>query len=144
MFGAAVYASGVYRQPHHRGYTVHYQDTSQTMPPPGTFLIKVANELITFFVHVHKLAPLANKHATFCYVRAGGRAGSGLANGGAPLKAEVSRALAAVVSRSSLRQGAKGILTAGVLKSASYSIAKVTQAIAGRRKRREEDVPPRE
>lgn len=56
---------------------------------------------------------------------------------------EVSRALAAVVSKSSLRQGVKGLLTAGVLKSAAYSVAKVTQAIAGRRKRRQ-DTPPQE
>ncbi|CAN0462612.1 unnamed protein product, partial [Scytosiphon promiscuus] len=53
----------------------------------------------------------------------------------------ISRALAAVVSRSSLRQGVKGLLTAGILKSASYSLAKVTQAIAGRRKRREQPPP---
>lgn len=58
--------------------------------------------------------------------------------GRTPLSANVSHALAAVVSRSSLKQGVKGLLTAGVLKSASYSLAKVTQAIAGRKKRREE------
>ncbi|CAM9099014.1 unnamed protein product [Ectocarpus sp. 4 AP-2014] len=67
----------------------------------------------------------------------GGSAGNKLTTGGAPLTAEVTRALATVVSRSSLRQGAKGLLTAGVLKSASYSLAKVTQAIAGRKKRRQ-------
>ncbi|CAM9227719.1 unnamed protein product [Laminaria digitata] len=61
---------------------------------------------------------------------------------GAPRPQGISRALAAVVSRSSLRQGAKGLLTAGILKSASYSFAKVTQAIAGRRKRREQ-LPPK-
>eukprot|EP00904_Undaria_pinnatifida_P001568 jgi/Undpi1/11411/HiC_scaffold_30.g13708.m1 len=61
---------------------------------------------------------------------------------GAPSAQGISRALAAVVSRSSLRQGAKGLLTAGMLKSASYSFAKVTQAIAGRRKRREQ-LPPK-
>eukprot|EP00752_Nemacystus_decipiens_P010611 g9449.t1 len=70
-----------------------------------------------------------------------GAAGSGLVNGGAPLTADVSRALAAVVSRSSLRQGVKGLLTAGVLKSAAYSVAKVTQAIAGRRSRRQDASP---
>ncbi|CAM9382890.1 unnamed protein product [Scytosiphon promiscuus] len=69
-------------------------------------------------------------------------AGSGLAGGGASLSAEVSRALASVVSRSSLRQGIKGLLTAGMMKSASYSVAKVTQAISGRKQRRQE-LPPR-
>ncbi|CAM9202160.1 unnamed protein product [Hapterophycus canaliculatus] len=73
----------------------------------------------------------------------GGFSSSGLAGGGASLSVEVSRALASVVSRSSLRQGVKGLLTAGVLKSAAYSVAKVTQAAAGRRKRRQ-DLPPRE
>ena len=66
----------------------------------------------------------------------GGAAGNGPVNGGAPLPAAVSRALAAVVSRSSLRQGVKGLLTAGVLKSATYAVPKVAQAIAGRRNRR--------
>ena len=61
---------------------------------------------------------------------------------GAPSPQGISRALAAVVSRSSLRQGAKGLVTAGILKSVSYSLAKVTQAIAGRRKRREQ-LPPK-
>lgn len=46
----------------------------------------------------------------------------------------VSRALAAVVFRSSVRQGAKGLLTAGIVKSASYSLAKVGQAVTGRRR----------
>eukprot|EP00903_Cladosiphon_okamuranus_P009410 g8974.t1 len=70
-----------------------------------------------------------------------GAAGRGLVHGGAPLTAELSRALAAVVSKSSLRQGVKGLLTAGVLKSAAYSVAKVTQAIAGRRNRRQDTQP---
>lgn len=66
-----------------------------------------------------------------------GGAGGTLASTGTPLTKGVSKALAAVVSRSSLRQSAKGLLTAGILKSASYSLAKVTQAIAGRKKRQD-------
>lgn len=52
----------------------------------------------------------------------------------APTAESISRAVGAVVSRSSLRQGAKGLLTAGLLKSASYSFAKISQAFAGRRR----------
>ncbi|CAM9279633.1 unnamed protein product [Choristocarpus tenellus] len=51
-----------------------------------------------------------------------------------PMARRVSSALAHVVARSSRWQGAKGLLTAGVAKSAVYTMAKVTKAAAGSRR----------
>ncbi|CAM9106839.1 unnamed protein product [Ascophyllum nodosum] len=76
--------------------------------------------------------PLALRGQLPTLIGKGGPSG-GLENRWAPTAKDVSRALAAVVSRSSLRQGVKGLLTAGLLKSASYSFAKVSHAFYGRR-----------